>query len=177
MCRGVGGGHACAQGGWGACPLRQQHLQQYLAGVPRSSPPPPPHPCSLTPPSPQVLENDFFLTATREQFMEAARQLLFETYCRIHQAILLPSLSQQLGMDEEATEKWIVNLIRWVGEGDSGWATVGGGGRGGGGGWGGGAGGRGGRSPVSRAPSLPAPPAQMRPPHPHPPHTRAGMRA
>ena len=128
----MGGGHACAQGGWGACPLRQQHLQQYLAGVPRSSPPPPPHPCSLTPPSPQVLENDFFLTATREQFMEAARQLLFETYCRIHQAILLPSLSQQLGMDEEATEKWIVNLIRWVGEGDSGWATVGGGGRGGG---------------------------------------------
>ena len=59
-----------------------------------------------------VLENDFFLVATKESFMEAARQFLFETYCRIHQAIDTESLSKQLGMEKEVTEKWIVNLIR-----------------------------------------------------------------
>ena len=60
----------------------------------------------------QVLENDFFLVATKDAFMEAARQFLFETYCRIHQAIDINSLAGKLGMDNEATEKWIVNLIR-----------------------------------------------------------------
>jgi translation initiation factor 3 subunit E len=59
-----------------------------------------------------VLDNDFFLVATKGAFMEAARQFLFETYCRIHQAIDIGSLAQKLGMDDEATEKWIVNLIR-----------------------------------------------------------------
>lgn len=44
--------------------------------------------------------------------MEAARQFLFETYCRVHQAIDIKSLATKLGMDDEATEKWIVNLIR-----------------------------------------------------------------
>lgn len=59
-----------------------------------------------------VLDGDFFLVATKDAFMEAARQFLFETYCRIHQAIEIKSLSEKLGMDIEATEKWIVNLIR-----------------------------------------------------------------
>lgn len=60
-----------------------------------------------------VLENDFFLVATKDAFMEAARQFLFETYCRIHQSIDIKSLAVRLGMkSDEATEKWIVNLIR-----------------------------------------------------------------
>jgi len=59
-----------------------------------------------------VLNEDFFLVATKDAFMEAARQFLFETYCRIHQAIDIQNLSQKLGMDIDATEKWIVNLIR-----------------------------------------------------------------
>lgn len=33
----------------------------------------------------QVLDNDFFLVAAKDAFMEAARQFLFENYCRIHQ--------------------------------------------------------------------------------------------
>jgi translation initiation factor 3 subunit E len=33
----------------------------------------------------EVLENDFFLVAAKDAFMEAARQFLFENYCRIHQ--------------------------------------------------------------------------------------------
>jgi translation initiation factor 3 subunit E len=59
-----------------------------------------------------VLEGDYFLVATKAAFMEAARQFMFETYCRIHQAIDIESLAGKLGMDDEATEKWIVNLIR-----------------------------------------------------------------
>jgi translation initiation factor 3 subunit E len=58
-----------------------------------------------------LLASDYFLVAARESFMEAARQFLFETYCRIHQAIDIKSLAVRLGMDEAATEKWIVNLI------------------------------------------------------------------
>ncbi|KAL4450235.1 hypothetical protein ABPG77_010904 [Micractinium sp. CCAP 211/92] len=60
----------------------------------------------------EVLDGDFFLVAAKDAFMEAARQFLFENYCRIHQAISICSLSEKLGMDEEATEKWIVNLVR-----------------------------------------------------------------
>ncbi len=36
----------------------------------------------------QVLDNDFFLVAAKDAFMEAARQFLFENYCRIHQVRL-----------------------------------------------------------------------------------------
>jgi translation initiation factor 3 subunit E len=59
-----------------------------------------------------VLENDYFLVATKDAFMEAARQFLFETYCRIHRAVDISSVGERLGMDDESTEKWIVNLIR-----------------------------------------------------------------
>jgi len=34
-----------------------------------------------------VLENDFFLKNYTEQFIENARQIIFETFCRIHQCI------------------------------------------------------------------------------------------
>ena len=37
--------------------------------------------------SPQVLQNDFFLVESREDFMENARYYIFETYCRIHNTI------------------------------------------------------------------------------------------
>lgn len=59
-----------------------------------------------------VLDNDFFLVAAKDAFMDAARTLLFEAYCRVHSQIDLDRLAGQLGMDREATEKWIVNLIR-----------------------------------------------------------------
>eukprot|EP01117_Protostelium_nocturnum_P000040 TRINITY_DN10127_c0_g1_i1.p1 TRINITY_DN10127_c0_g1~~TRINITY_DN10127_c0_g1_i1.p1 ORF type:complete len:446 (-),score=148.62 TRINITY_DN10127_c0_g1_i1:149-1486(-) len=59
-----------------------------------------------------VLVNDLFLVACTVDFMENARLFIFETYCRIHQCIDIGMLSQKLNMDEEAAEKWIVNLIR-----------------------------------------------------------------
>ena len=44
--------------------------------------------------------------------MESARLFIFETYCKIHQCIDMRMLAQKLNMDDEAAEKWIVNLIR-----------------------------------------------------------------
>lgn len=60
----------------------------------------------------KVLLNDFFLKACRDEFLENARLFIFETYCRIHQCIDIAMLSEKLNMDQEAAERWIVNLIR-----------------------------------------------------------------
>ncbi|KAJ3129700.1 Eukaryotic translation initiation factor 3 subunit E [Nowakowskiella sp. JEL0407] len=60
----------------------------------------------------EVLANDFFLVATKEEFIENARLMIFETYCRIHQCIDIAGLSEKLNMGQEDGEKWIVNLIR-----------------------------------------------------------------
>jgi len=59
-----------------------------------------------------VLANDFFLVSCRSEFIENARLFIFETYCRIHQCIDISMLSEKLSMDQEAAERWIVNLIR-----------------------------------------------------------------
>ncbi|KAI8807175.1 eIF3 subunit 6 N terminal domain-containing protein [Cladochytrium replicatum] len=59
-----------------------------------------------------VLGTDFFLVSTMEEFVENARLMIFETYCRIHQCIDISGLSEKLNMDREEGEKWIVNLIR-----------------------------------------------------------------
>jgi len=60
----------------------------------------------------KVLVNDFFLVACRDEFIENARLFIFETYCRIHQCIDIGMLAEKLNMDQEAAERWIVNLIR-----------------------------------------------------------------
>ncbi len=48
----------------------------------------------------------------QEEFVENARLLIFETYCRIHQCIDLAMLADKLNMDKSAAETWVVNLIR-----------------------------------------------------------------
>lgn len=58
-----------------------------------------------------VIDNDFFLTACKEEFIENARLFIFEHYCRIHQCIDIKMLADRLNMDQEAAEKWITNLI------------------------------------------------------------------
>lgn len=62
----------------------------------------------------EVLDNDFFLALCKEEFMENARLFIFETYCRIHQSIRLDLLAERLGMEQDAAEKWIANLILQV---------------------------------------------------------------
>lgn len=59
-----------------------------------------------------VLFNDFFLLACLEEFVENARLMIFETFCRIHQCISIGMLAEKLNMNPDEAECWIVNLIR-----------------------------------------------------------------
>lgn len=59
-----------------------------------------------------VLTNDFFLVACLDDFIENARHLIFETFCRIHNCISIDMLAEKLNMNPEEAERWIVNLIR-----------------------------------------------------------------
>ncbi|OJD24345.1 eukaryotic translation initiation factor 3 subunit E [Blastomyces percursus] len=60
----------------------------------------------------EVLRNDFFLVAAVDAFVDAARHLISESYCKIHQRIDIKDLSTRLGLNQDEGEKWIVNLIR-----------------------------------------------------------------
>jgi translation initiation factor 3 subunit E len=60
----------------------------------------------------QVIENDFFLGGFATEFVENARWLISEVYCRIHRRIDITDLSSRLNLSKEEGEKWIVNLIR-----------------------------------------------------------------
>ncbi|PNS21423.1 hypothetical protein CAC42_1202 [Sphaceloma murrayae] len=60
----------------------------------------------------EILRSDFFLVSTADTFKDAARHLISESYCRIHQRIDIKDLSTRLGLSEDEGEKWIVNLIR-----------------------------------------------------------------
>lgn len=59
-----------------------------------------------------VLSNDFFTVACPPDFIENARLMTFETFCRIHQVISIDMLAQKLNMEPGEAERWIVNLIR-----------------------------------------------------------------
>ncbi|OQR97164.1 eukaryotic translation initiation factor 3 [Achlya hypogyna] len=61
-----------------------------------------------------VLASDFFLyEKNMADFMENARLLTFEIYCRIHQTIDITMLAEKLAMNEKGdAERWIVDLIR-----------------------------------------------------------------
>merc|ERR1712106_300597 len=59
-----------------------------------------------------VLENDFFLVACQNDFIENARLMIFELFCRIHQCISINMLAEKLNMSPTDAERWIVNLIR-----------------------------------------------------------------
>mmetsp|Transcript_45189 Transcript_45189/g.116927 ORF Transcript_45189/g.116927 Transcript_45189/m.116927 type:complete len:446 (-) Transcript_45189:287-1624(-) len=60
----------------------------------------------------QVLKNDYFLSNCIDDFIENARFIIFETYCRIHRSMDISMLAEKLNMERDAAEKWIVNLIR-----------------------------------------------------------------
>ncbi|EME40145.1 hypothetical protein DOTSEDRAFT_74845 [Dothistroma septosporum NZE10] len=60
----------------------------------------------------QIQRSDFFLAAASDAFLDAARHLISESYCKIHQRIDIKDLSTRLGLSHSEGEKWIVNLIR-----------------------------------------------------------------
>jgi translation initiation factor 3 subunit E len=59
-----------------------------------------------------VLVSDFFLVFCHDDFMDNAREFIFETYCQIHQKIDIKMLASRLNMNQDDAEKWIVELIR-----------------------------------------------------------------
>ena len=58
-----------------------------------------------------VAQQDFFLQEHVAEFIESARFLVSEVYCRIHRNVNIADLSKRLNMSTEEGEKWIVNLI------------------------------------------------------------------
>lgn len=58
------------------------------------------------------LNHDFFFLQWLPEFIESARLMIFETFCRIHQCITIGMLADKLNMEPNAAECWIVNLIR-----------------------------------------------------------------
>ncbi|TFK44831.1 eIF3 subunit 6 N terminal domain-containing protein, partial [Crucibulum laeve] len=60
----------------------------------------------------EIVGNDFFLVEFRDEFLDNARYLISEAYCRIHQKIDIGDLSERLNLSRDEGEKWIVNLIR-----------------------------------------------------------------
>ncbi|RYO97216.1 hypothetical protein DL764_007357 [Monosporascus ibericus] len=60
----------------------------------------------------EILRSDFFLFSTADVFVDAARHLISESYCKIHARIDIKDLSARLGLNQDEGEKWIVNLIR-----------------------------------------------------------------
>jgi len=62
-----------------------------------------------------VILNDFFIVACLDEFVEDARLMIFETFCRIHQCITISMLADKLNMKASEAECWIVNLIRNAG--------------------------------------------------------------
>ncbi|GAA5854528.1 hypothetical protein JCM8547_004876 [Rhodosporidiobolus lusitaniae] len=59
-----------------------------------------------------VLDDDFFLEPFKAEFVENARYLVSEAYCKIHRRIDIGELSDRLGLTREDGERWIVDLVR-----------------------------------------------------------------
>ncbi|KAJ6785125.1 hypothetical protein PWT90_07945 [Aphanocladium album] len=59
-----------------------------------------------------VCRSDFFLAGSADAFVEAARHLICESYCKIFSRMNIRDLSAKLGLNPDDGEKWIVNLIR-----------------------------------------------------------------
>ncbi|PNP44513.1 eukaryotic translation initiation factor 3 subunit E [Trichoderma gamsii] len=62
--------------------------------------------------SEEVCRSDFFLAASTDAFVNAARHLICESYCKIFSRMNIRDLSAKLGLNPDDGEKWIVNLIR-----------------------------------------------------------------
>ncbi|GAA5952164.1 hypothetical protein JCM8115_003520 [Rhodotorula mucilaginosa] len=58
------------------------------------------------------LDDDFFLQEFKAEFVENARYLVSEAYCKIHHRIDIGELSDRLGLSREEGERWIVDLVR-----------------------------------------------------------------
>lgn len=59
-----------------------------------------------------LCRGDLFLSEVTDAFLDAARHLICESYCKICSRFYIRDLSEKLGLNPDEGEKWIVNLIR-----------------------------------------------------------------
>jgi translation initiation factor 3 subunit E len=59
-----------------------------------------------------ALRDDLFLRGSVDVFLENARQLILETYCRIHDCVDLYECADRLHMDRACAERWIASFVR-----------------------------------------------------------------
>jgi translation initiation factor 3 subunit E len=58
-----------------------------------------------------VLKMDYFLSPLCTEFMEMAKECIFEMKCRIHQKIDMNQLAESLNLQQAEAERWIIGLI------------------------------------------------------------------
>jgi translation initiation factor 3 subunit E len=58
-----------------------------------------------------VLKMDYFLSPLSTEFMEMAKECVFEMKCRIHQKIDMNQLAKSLNLQQAEAERWIIGLI------------------------------------------------------------------
>jgi len=59
----------------------------------------------------KVIANDFFICVLKDDFVNCARVLIFETACRLYSRVSLSMLGNSLNLQQEAAERWIATLI------------------------------------------------------------------
>jgi translation initiation factor 3 subunit E len=59
-----------------------------------------------------VVANDFFLNPLADEFVAAARLLIFETYCKLHKCIDMDEITSKLDLSPEEAEGAILSLIQ-----------------------------------------------------------------
>eukprot|EP01100_Stratorugosa_tubuloviscum_P003032 TRINITY_DN1714_c3_g1_i1.p1 TRINITY_DN1714_c3_g1~~TRINITY_DN1714_c3_g1_i1.p1 ORF type:complete len:428 (-),score=159.35 TRINITY_DN1714_c3_g1_i1:86-1369(-) len=61
-----------------------------------------------------VIAVDYFLSPIKDEFMESARQLVFDYYSRVSISIKLSTLADILSMEKNVCERWVLNLVRII---------------------------------------------------------------
>ncbi|XP_071711246.1 eukaryotic translation initiation factor 3 subunit E-like [Rutidosis leptorrhynchoides] len=60
----------------------------------------------------RIEESNYTVVPMKDEFLENARLFIFETCCKIHERIDMGVLAENLNLNYEDAERWIVNLIR-----------------------------------------------------------------
>ncbi|PRT56232.1 Eukaryotic translation initiation factor 3 subunit E [Wickerhamiella sorbophila] len=60
----------------------------------------------------ELVAGDYFVNGHTAAFVNAARLLIVELYCRVHQCVKVESLAKVVNMPEAECEKWLYSLVK-----------------------------------------------------------------
>ncbi|KAI0979282.1 hypothetical protein GJ496_000829 [Pomphorhynchus laevis] len=60
----------------------------------------------------EAVANDFFMCSFVQDFMKSARSLVFENFCRLHHCVGIGPVSEQLDLNWDETEAYILELVK-----------------------------------------------------------------